>query len=122
MLPLSRSDPYPNSPTFPCGSSIACGMMRWTGTNHMRVYELQRREGLDALTAAERTAPEAGPHDIRVRVAAVSLNYRDLAIARLAVRRTKGPIIPCSDGAGEVVAVGAAVTRFKPGRRVAAIV
>src|SRR4051812_29581273 len=87
----------------------------------MRVYELQRREGLDALTPAERTAPEAGPNDIRVRVAAVSLNYRDLAIARLAGRRTKGPIIPCSDGAGEVVAVGASVTRFKPGDRVAAI-
>src|SRR3954468_24404896 len=87
----------------------------------MRVYELQRREGLDALTAAERPAPEGGPNDIRVRVAAVSLNYRDLAIARLAGRRTKGPIIPCSDGAGEVVAVGASVTRFKPGDRVAAI-
>jgi NADPH:quinone reductase-like Zn-dependent oxidoreductase len=87
----------------------------------MRVYELQKREGLDALTPAERATPQPGPHDLRVRIAAVSLNYRDLAIARLAARRTKGPIIPCSDGAGEVVEVGAKVTRFKTGDRVAGI-
>jgi NADPH:quinone reductase-like Zn-dependent oxidoreductase len=87
----------------------------------MRAYELQPREGFDALTLAERTTREPGPNEVRVRVRAVSLNYRDLAIARLATRRKGAPIIPCSDGAGEVIGVGAAVTRFRVGDRAAAI-
>jgi NADPH:quinone reductase-like Zn-dependent oxidoreductase len=57
-----------------------------------------------------------------VRVRAASLNHRDLYIARggypgaTATRDT----VPLSDGAGEVIGVGAGVTRFKPGDRVAA--
>src|SRR5262249_10355177 len=53
------------------------------------------------------------------RVRAVSLNYRDLNIARGAKKR-KAPVVPASDGAGEVIEVGAAVTRYKLGDRVAA--
>jgi NADPH:quinone reductase-like Zn-dependent oxidoreductase len=87
----------------------------------MRAYELQRHEGFDALTRTERKNADPGPNEIRVRVHAVSLNYRDLAIARLASRRKGDPIVPCSDGAGEVVAVGPGVTRFRTGDRVAAI-
>lgn len=85
----------------------------------MRAYEIQPREGFDALTLVERAAPALGPTDVRVRVHAVSLNYRDLTIARGAAKR-KAPVIPASDGAGEVVEVGAAVTRHKVGDRVAA--
>jgi NADPH:quinone reductase-like Zn-dependent oxidoreductase len=87
----------------------------------MRAYELQPREGFDALTLVERNTREPGPNEVRVRVRAVSLNYRDLAIARLATRRKGAPIVACSDGAGEVVAVGAGVTRLRAGDRVAAI-
>ncbi|HEX3758432.1 MAG TPA: NAD(P)-dependent alcohol dehydrogenase [Kofleriaceae bacterium] len=84
----------------------------------MRAYEIQPREGFDALTLVDRAAPALGPTDVRVRVRAVSLNYRDLTIARGAAKR-KAPVIPASDGAGEVVEVGAAVTRHKVGDRVA---
>jgi NADPH:quinone reductase-like Zn-dependent oxidoreductase len=84
----------------------------------MRAYELQPGEGFDALTLVERPAPALGPSDVRVRVRAVSLNFRDLNMVKGA-RKRKAPIVPASDGAGEVVEVGAAVTRHKPGDRVA---
>jgi NADPH:quinone reductase-like Zn-dependent oxidoreductase len=84
----------------------------------MRAYEIQPREGFDAIALVDRPAPALGPTDVRVRVRAVSLNYRDLGIARGAAKR-KAPVIPASDGAGEVIEVGAAVTRHKVGDRVA---
>ena len=86
----------------------------------MVAYELQSREGFDSLTRVERPPAPLGPHDVRVRVRAVSLNYRDIGLARSAHRR-QGSVIAASDGAGEVIAVGSAVTRFKGGERVAAI-
>jgi NADPH:quinone reductase-like Zn-dependent oxidoreductase len=86
----------------------------------MKAYELHPEEGFDALTIVDR--PEPGPpaaHEVVVRIRAVSLNYRDLAVARAAKKRAKR-IVPASDGAGEVVAVGERVTRVKVGDRVAA--
>lgn len=84
----------------------------------MKAYELHAKEGFDALTLVDRPSPELGPHDVRVRVRAVSLNYRDIVIARGAQRSSKR-VVPVSDGAGEVVAVGSAVTRRSVGDRVA---
>jgi NADPH:quinone reductase-like Zn-dependent oxidoreductase len=89
---------------------------------NVRAWELHAKEGFGSLTCVDREPPTLGPHDVRVRVLAVSLNYRDLAIAKMAHRRPAGrAIVPASDGAGEVVAVGQAVTRFTPGDKVAAI-
>src|SRR5262249_18028070 len=77
----------------------------------------------DALTLVDRAStPSAslGPTDVRVRVRAVSLNYRDLVVARGAAKSKRPrPLIPASDGAGEVVEIGAGVTRLKVGDRVA---
>lgn len=76
----------------------------------------------DELRAVEQPAPAAGPRDVVVRVRATSLNYRDQAV--VAGQYFGGAVsrdtVPMSDGAGEVIAVGAAVSRFKPGDRVAA--
>jgi NADPH:quinone reductase-like Zn-dependent oxidoreductase len=86
----------------------------------MKAYELHPKDGFASVEAVERPEPAApGPNDVRVRIRAASLNYRDLAMARGAKARSK-PIIPLSDGAGEVEAVGDAVRRFKVGDRVAA--
>ncbi|MFC6645023.1 NAD(P)-dependent alcohol dehydrogenase [Granulicella cerasi] len=78
--------------------------------------------GLDNLTLEEITLPALGPLDVHVRFHAASLNYRDLMVVlgdynpKLAM-----PRIPGSDAAGEVVAVGHAVTSLKPGDRVASL-
>lgn len=82
----------------------------------MKAYELHPDRGLEI---AERPSPAVGPHDVRVRVRAVSLNYRDLVVAKGA-KRLKGPLVPTSDGAGDVVAVGSNVTMLAVGDRVAA--
>lgn len=87
----------------------------------MRVFEVSRF-GLKSLTVAERPDPKPGPGQVLVRVRAVSLNFRDLLVVKGAYDpRMALPRVPCSDGAGEVVAVGGGVTRFKAGDRVAGI-
>lgn len=84
----------------------------------MRCYEIQQF-GLDGLKLTERPDPKPGPGEALVRVKAVSLNYRDLMMTLGSYNpKQKLPLIPCSDGAGEVVEVGAGVTRVKPGDRV----
>ena len=80
----------------------------------MQAYRLTADGGVDGITAVELPDPEPGPGEVLVRVRATSLNYRDLMLAR----STREAIIPLSDGAGEVAAVGAGVTRFSAGDRV----
>jgi NADPH:quinone reductase-like Zn-dependent oxidoreductase len=87
----------------------------------MKAYKLLPEEGLQALTMTEQSSPEVGPNDVKVRVRAVSLNYRDLIVAKGAKRANRAtPITPVSDGAGEVIAVGGNVKDLKPGDRVMA--
>ena len=84
----------------------------------MRAFEIQKF-GLDNLTLAERPDPQPGPGQVLIRIKAVSLNFRDhLMVAGAYNPKQKLPLIPCSDGAGEVIAVGPGVTRAKPGDRV----
>jgi NADPH:quinone reductase-like Zn-dependent oxidoreductase len=78
--------------------------------------------GIDSLEFAQRPVPEPGPGEVLVKIHAVSLNYRDLMMVKgLYNPNLKLPRIPCSDGAGQVEAVGAGVTLWKPGDRVAGI-
>jgi NADPH:quinone reductase-like Zn-dependent oxidoreductase len=74
-----------------------------------------------ALREVETRAPAA--NEVAVRVRAVSLNRRDLMMMAGQYGRggTQPNSVPLSDGAGEVIAVGANVTRFKVGDRVAGI-
>ena len=87
----------------------------------MQAYRILPGKGIAGLERVDATVPDPGPGEVRVRVRAVSLNYRDLTIAGGHYPTTgDGGVTPCSDGAGEVVAVGDGVTRFQPGDRVAA--
>jgi NADPH:quinone reductase-like Zn-dependent oxidoreductase len=89
--------------------------------NRMRAYQLDRFESPDGLVLRDRAVPQPGPGEAVVRIHARSLNYRDLLIMhkRYPVPGTVG-VVPVSDGAGEVVAVGEGVTRVAVGDRVAA--
>jgi NADPH:quinone reductase-like Zn-dependent oxidoreductase len=85
----------------------------------MRAYQLKSK-GFDGLALVELPQPKPGPRQVLVKVAACSLNYRDLAIVSGNYRApTKENVIPLSDGAGEVVEIGPGVTHFKPGDKVA---
>lgn len=78
--------------------------------------------GLDSLALIEKDPAQPGPGQVHVRIHAISLNYRDLMVVQGSYNpRLAMPRVPCSDGAGEVVAVGAGVTQWKPGDRVTGI-
>lgn len=75
--------------------------------------------GIDSLEFADRPTPQPGPGEILVKIHAVSLNYRDLMMVKGTYNpKLKLPRIPCSDGAGEVAAIGDGVKNWKPGDRV----
>jgi NADPH:quinone reductase-like Zn-dependent oxidoreductase len=88
----------------------------------MKVFEIQKSFGLDSLVLAERPNQEPGPRQVLVAMRAFSLNYRDLLMVRgQYYPKQPLPLVPLSDGVGEVVRVGAGVTRVKPGDRVSPI-
>ncbi len=87
----------------------------------MRAYRLHAFDGPDAYRLEELASPTPGPGQVLVKIKAVSLNYRDLMISKGQYNpNLRLPVIPLSDGAGEILVTGAGVTRFKPGDRVAA--
>lgn len=87
----------------------------------MKCFEIQQF-GVDHLVLIEHEKPVPGPGQVLVKLAAASLNYRDLLVVRGHYNpKMKLPMIPLSDGAGVVEAVGAGVDRFAPGDRVAGI-
>ncbi len=86
----------------------------------MRAIEIQNQFGLDSLTLTERPDPQPQTGQVVIKLLAASLNYRDLMMVRGQYNpRQPLPLIPLSDGVGEVVAIGEGVTRVKVGDRVA---
>ena len=87
----------------------------------MKAYEIGSQEGLSSLRLVERPDPVAGPGEVVVQVRATCLNHRDmLVLAGAYGARKPDTRIPCSDGAGTVVARGEGVTSVAIGDRVTA--
>jgi NADPH:quinone reductase-like Zn-dependent oxidoreductase len=87
----------------------------------MKAYEIQQF-GVENLSLVERAEPTAGETEVLVKFHAASLNYRDLMMVEGQYNpRLKTPLVPFSDGAGEVVAIGGKVTKWKTGDRVCPI-
>jgi NADPH:quinone reductase-like Zn-dependent oxidoreductase len=86
----------------------------------MKSYHVNSGTGLAGLTLREHDEPVPGLREVLVRVRASALNFRELMILRgnypLPI---KPDVVPLTDGAGEIVAVGEGVTRVKLGDRVA---
>ena len=91
----------------------------------MRALNVAAPWGLDQIKVVETPEPTPGPGQVLVRMKAVSLNYRDLLMVNGMYGRgaasSSDVITPFSDGCGVVEAVGAGVTRFKAGDRVATL-
>ncbi|MGH8807877.1 MAG: zinc-dependent alcohol dehydrogenase family protein, partial [Noviherbaspirillum sp.] len=88
----------------------------------MYAYQIVPGAGIAGLERVKQQERELAPGEVRVRVRAVALNYRDLMVAQGNYLASAGqPLIPCSDASGEVIATGAGVTRFKVGDRVASV-
>lgn len=83
----------------------------------MHAFELAA-PSLSALRQVVLPDPEPGPGEVLVRLRAASLNYLDLAIATGQFPGARFPLIPVTDGAGEVAALGAGVDGFALGQRV----
>ncbi|ANK80303.1 MAG: NADPH:quinone oxidoreductase [Rhizobiales bacterium NRL2] len=84
---------------------------------------LLQQPGIANLSVAEMDEPEPGPGEVKVRLRASSLNYRDLVTVEggYGSKQKQSGLIPLSDGAGEVAAVGEGVRRYQVGDRVTPI-
>jgi NADPH:quinone reductase-like Zn-dependent oxidoreductase len=84
----------------------------------MKAIQIERF-GIDELSTVDINRPEPKPGEVLVRMHASSLNYRDLMIVEGSYNpKLRLPLIPFSDGAGEIVETGDGVTRWKIGDRV----
>jgi len=85
----------------------------------MSSFRFDKLQGFDDLTIHIEKRPEPQRGEVLVKVHAVSLNRRDLMIVQGDYPGNTIPgLIPCSDAAGEVIAIGEDVTAYKPGDRV----
>ena len=76
----------------------------------MKTYRLEKTGSLDHLSLNHEPDPTPSSQEVVIRVKANALNYRDLMVMRGAYRVPPRPrVIPLSDGAGEIVAVGSNV-------------
>ena len=86
----------------------------------MKAYHLNSHAGAGRLEPVEVNKPEPGAGEVRIRVEAASLNYRDLITLDRAGQSGLNGRVPLSDGAGVVDAIGANVAQWRVGDRVAA--
>ncbi|KAK4152184.1 putative zinc-type alcohol dehydrogenase-like protein yoga [Chaetomidium leptoderma] len=76
-------------------------------------------KGFDNLVFQDAPVPKVGDNDVLVKLHGASINYRDLLIPQgKYIFPLRLPVVAGSDGAGEVVAVGSSVTKWKAGDRV----
>ena len=88
----------------------------------MKTYVIEKF-GLDGLRVVDRPEPKPGHGQVLVRWKAFSLNFRDLMVVKgIYNPKLRLPVIPFSDGAGVVEAVGEGVTRAKVGDRVTSLI
>lgn len=92
--------------------------MSFPNTQKQWIVEGQDKD-FDGLVYQDGSVPTPGDNEVLVRLHGASLNYRDLTIPRGTYPFPLDlPVVAGSDGAGEVVAVGSKVTKWKKGDKV----
>jgi NADPH:quinone reductase-like Zn-dependent oxidoreductase len=87
----------------------------------MKAYEIQQF-GVENLALVDREVPKPQANEVLVKFHAASVNYRDLMMIQGTYNpKLKTPLVPFSDGAGEVVEIGEAVTKWQVGDKVCPI-
>lgn len=84
----------------------------------MKVWQVAREWSIEGMEMAEQPEPVPGPGQVTVKMRVASLNYRDLITVQGKGGVSRLPLIPFSDGAGEVIAIGEGVTRVAVGDHV----
>ena len=84
----------------------------------MKSYRTDGSGRPDGITPSEVTNPRPGAGEIAVRMRAVSLNYLDLKVIAGTFPGGRSGLVPLSDGAGEVLELGAGVSAWSAGDRV----
>lgn len=98
----------------------ACDWRATEDDGGMKAYHIVSDTGIDGLKQVEIDKPTPGAGEVLIRVRMTSLNYRDRMILSGQYGASPDlPLIPLSDGAGEVAEVGSGVARWKKGDRVA---
>jgi len=88
----------------------------------IRKEKAEPGEAVYALKLAEAPVRAPGPNEVQIKMHAASLNRRDVFVMRGSYAMPPRPVVvPLSDGAGVVSAVGPGVTRFKVGDKVVPI-
>jgi NADPH:quinone reductase-like Zn-dependent oxidoreductase len=86
----------------------------------VKAFQIQDDWSIEHIRLADLPDPQPGPRQVMLRMKAASLNFRDLVVPQRGYGALTGtlPLIPVSDGVGEVVAVGPGVSRVSIGERV----
>src|SRR5689334_21038539 len=109
------------------GPLLAAAVLLWGGATTVNAQATQKQWQLakagDARTyklqLVEVPVPKPGNHEVQIKIHAASLNRRDIAVMQGNYPMPpRGMLVPLSDGAGEISAVGPGVTRFKVGDKV----
>lgn len=87
----------------------------------MRAVVLHQFGSAENLRREEVSEPHPGPGEVLLRVGACGVCFHDVINRRGELPRTRLPAILGHEVAGEVREVGAGVTRFRPGDRVACL-
>src|SRR5260370_9474441 len=117
----------PGLVTWSPGTPALRTVFVWCSRNRMAdinlvATDVPRRHSVAVRPIVLRSSedPRPGLKEVLMRVRASSLNYRDLMVLKGGGRGpTKIGVVPLSDGAGEVAAIGEGVTRVKIGDRIA---
>jgi NADPH:quinone reductase-like Zn-dependent oxidoreductase len=102
-----------------CAISTVFASPLVSAAEQVRRYELEQVDQRYRLTSRTVDRPKPAANEVLVRIRAVSLNHRDLYALKGRYGGDSSGLVPASDGAGEVIAVGQGVKRFKTGDRVA---